>query len=99
MEAVMAKVKYLTGDQKGEVGYLGYHEMMAALQAGAVEVINEAEEQAKVGSDTDKGEIIAPADDDLEGKTKSELLDLARERNIDLPAGATKAEIVDALKA
>jgi hypothetical protein len=99
MEAVMAKVKYLTGDQKGEVGYLGYHEMMAALQAGAVEVINEAEEQAKVGDNADTAEIIAPAGDDLEAKTKSELLDLAKDRNVDVPAGATKAEIIDALKA
>lgn len=95
----MAKVKYISGDQKGEVGYLSYHEMMAALQAGTVEVINEAEEQAKVGSEADKAEIVASDSDDFEGKSKAELIDLAKERNVDVPSNATKAEIIEALKA
>ncbi|WP_457091390.1 hypothetical protein [Microvirga sp. P5_D2] len=95
----MAKVKYLSGDQKGEVGYLGFHEMQAALQAGAIEVINDTEEQANVGSEEDKDEIVSSKDDEFEGKTKAELLDLAKERNVDVSSTSTKAEIIEALKA
>jgi hypothetical protein len=36
------KVRYTSGERAGEITYLGFHEMQAALQARTVEVVNEA---------------------------------------------------------
>jgi hypothetical protein len=37
----MAKVRYTSGENAGEVGYLSYHEYMAAMEAGTVELVDE----------------------------------------------------------
>jgi hypothetical protein len=72
----------------GEIGKAG--EQIAAL-----------EEQVKAGkataasTDTENGD---PIDDGLDAKTKNELLDIAKERNIKLESDANKATIVKALR-
>lgn len=95
------KVRYLSGDQKGEVGYLGYHEAQAALLAKTIEVVNDPEEQANTGSEADQAEIKAGASagDDFSDMTKDELLAEAERRKVEVKSSMTKAEIVEALRA
>lgn len=61
--------------------------------------IEQPRRSAKVSADeARRGEDGQPGED-LEGMTKAELTALATERGVDLPAGATKADIVIAIEA
>lgn len=80
--------------QSGETVGMRYGPAMAALDAGTHEVVNETpkpgDEPEKVpegGSAPDE-----PVSDDM---TKAELEAEADRRGVDVPAGATKAEIID----
>jgi hypothetical protein len=96
MEAAM-KVKY----SAGTVGYLSFHEAQAALEAGTVEPINEADEQAKTGSKEDKAEIMGegePVSPAYETMTRAELDSLAKDRGVDVSGVRTKSEVIDVLR-
>lgn len=104
------KVRYTKGDRAGEIAYLGFHEMQAALQAGTVEVINDADEQKSVGEEADRAEIDEGAsteDDgssgdsdepDYERMTRAELDELAGQRDVDISGARNKADVIEALK-
>lgn len=61
----MARVKWLSGDSKGEEGFLGYHELQSALEAGAVEVLPDDPEKDQM---VERVTAPATADDDALAK-------------------------------
>lgn len=80
---------------KDEVVHLGWDKAQAALQAGthvAADADGEGSEKAHE----------APADeggDDLDGKTRAELEQIAAERGVDVSKASTKADVIAALRA
>ncbi|WP_336488295.1 hypothetical protein [Methylobacterium nigriterrae] len=94
------KVKYIFGDEKGEIAHLGFHEAQAALVAKAVEPVRESVPDFPTGSnETDAVEAKKPDDPDYDAMTRPELDKLAAERGVDVSQARNKADVIAALKA
>jgi hypothetical protein len=90
------------GKKDGPVITMSWDAAQAALAAGTHEAAEGAaiDEGSTPGSITQQdGQGSDAPDDDLDDKTKAELEALAKERNVDIAAAKTKADIIEALRA